>query len=60
MVDSKSELHITGIERHNKGAWVAIARLRGMTLAEWAIEALNKAAHDKSVDLDGKERGRYD
>lgn len=56
----KSELHIADIDRHNKGAWVAISRLRGMTLAEWVIETLNKASSDQAVDLDRKERGYYD
>lgn len=42
--NSKSELHITDIERVNKGMWVAAARLEGITLAQWAVEALNNAA----------------
>lgn len=40
-----SELHITGIDRANKGKWVAASRLAGGSLADWAIEKLNDAAN---------------
>ncbi len=60
MKTEKSELHVTDIKREDKGAWVSIARLRGMTLAEWAIEALNKAANDQAADHERYINGYYD
>lgn len=44
MSSEKSELHITNIDRVNKAMWVAASRLGEITLAEWAIDALNNAA----------------
>ena len=60
MSTEKSELHITDIEREDKGAWVAISRELNMTLGEWVIESLNKAAHDRAIDLERKKNGYYD
>lgn len=60
MTNLKSELHVTEIERDDKGAWVAISRELNMTLAEWVIESLNKAAHDRAVDLQRDREGYYD
>lgn len=48
MSTEKSELHITDIERVNKGMWVAAARLEGIPLSEWVIEVLNDASSEKA------------
>ena len=44
MSTEKSELHITDIEREDKGRWVSAARTQKMRLGEWAIKTLNEAA----------------
>lgn len=56
----KSELHVTEIEREDKGRWVASAREKNQTLAEWVVENLNRDAHNQSVYKKRRENGHYD
>ena len=60
MSTEKSELHVTDIERENKGAWVFAARAEKITLSEWVIKHLNRAAEHAAVDLKRRETGYYD
>jgi hypothetical protein len=50
MSTEKSELHVTNIEREDKGRWVSSARAQKITLAEWAIKMLNDAAKHTITD----------
>ena len=56
----KSELHVTDIEREDKGRWVAASRLKNQTLAQWAIDALNRAEFEQSLAKHRLESGYYD
>lgn len=56
----KSELHITDIDREDKGRWVAAARDKNQTLAEWAIEALNRIEYEQTLSKKRVESGYYD
>lgn len=47
----KSELHVTDIEREDKGRWVSAARAQKITLGEWAIKTLNEAAKRAIADF---------
>ena len=60
MLKEKSELHVTDIERSDKGRWVAAARLKNQTLAEWSIDALNCAEFEQSLEKHRLESGYYD
>lgn len=56
----KSELHITDIEREDKGRWVAAARLQNQTLALWVIEALNRAEYEQTLAKQRNDSGYWD
>ena len=60
MSTGKSELHITDIEREDKGKWVAASRLKNQTLTEWVIEALNRAEYDQTLAKQRAESGYWD
>jgi hypothetical protein len=60
MSTEKSELHITDINRADKGLWVAAARLKNQTLAQWSIDALNRAESDQALAKHRIESGYYD
>jgi dsDNA-binding SOS-regulon protein len=56
----KSELHITDIKREDKGRWVAAARDNNQTLAEWAIDALNRVEQEQTRSKNRLGSGYYD
>ena len=60
MSTEKSELHVTDIEREDKGRWVAASRLKNQTLAQWSIDALTRVEYEQSLAKQRMESGYYD
>ena len=56
-----SELHIVGIDRSDKGRWVAASRAAGGNLESWVVATLNAASVNTNPEwLSGlSERAKY-
>ena len=60
MSTEKSELHVTEIEREDKGRWVSASREKNKTLAAWVIEALNRAEYEQALAKQRNDSGYWD